>query len=298
MRYSHIKVHRPRDVYEALRILEERRERVRIVAGATDVSVYIKDGVLKEDELLDITPLRRELSFIRLNNGWIEVGALTTYSSLLSSPLIHRHAPALAEAVNEIGSPMIRNLGTLAGNIGNASPAGDGIPPLYALGSRVVLESTRGSREVDIERFFLGVRRTVREPDEMITMVKIRPAPRGSYCFFKKLGLRAANAIAVVSVAGLLVPSSSSSPLRLREARIALGAVAPTVIRSPTAEKILLSQPLTEDVLWRVAEAAARDSKPITDVRGTAEYRRASVASLVYQALYEIVRGFRRPVGE
>lgn len=283
MRYSNIKVYRPESLEEALTILSTRKEKVRIVAGSTDVTVMMRSGTI-EEELLDLSGLRRSLAYIGASGDGVEIGALATYMMLLSNVLVHERVPLLAEAMRTIGSPQIRNMGTLVGNVANASPAGDTIPPLYVLGADIVLEGISGTRNISVDEFFLGVGKTARRPDELITRIIVGGQPPGSRGFFEKLGLRRAMAISVVSVAGLI----SLDHGVVADARIALGAVAPTVIRAPGAEGRLKGEELTDDVMWDVAEAAARDAKPITDVRGTAGYRRMVVASLVYRGLSRV----------
>ncbi len=283
MRYSNIKVYRPESLEEALTILSTRKEKVRIVAGSTDVTVMMRSGTI-EEELLDLSGLRRSLAYIGASGDGVEIGALATYMMLLSNVLVHERVPLLAEAMRTIGSPQIRNMGTLVGNVANASPAGDTIPPLYVLGADIVLEGISGTRNISVDEFFLGVGKTVRRPDELITRIIVGGQPPGSRGFFEKLGLRRAMAISVVSVAGLI----SLDHGVVADARIALGAVAPTVIRAPGAEGRLKGEELTDDVMWDAAEAAARDAKPVTDVRGTAGYRRMVVASLVYRGLSRV----------
>jgi len=288
MRYSHLKVERPKTVKKALELLSEGDYRV--VAGSTDVSVMIKDGRLKEDKLLDISGLK-ELKFLKESGRMIKLGPLLTFSECLSSPLLNEYAPLLLEAVRTIGSPQIRNLGTIGGNLGTGSPAGDTIPPLYVTNAEITVSSLKGIREIPIERFFLGPKRTALRRDELITEIKFEKIEKGELYFFRKLGLRRANAIAVASVAALLKPMNGKY-----EVRIALGSVAPTVVRAHKAEKILSEGPLDENRIREASIAVSEDIRPITDIRGSAEYRRRAASALLYQGLYEILHGYRRPV--
>ncbi len=267
-------------------MLAERGAAVRPISGGTDVMVMIKDGVLKEKELLDLSRLE-ELRYIKEDGELIRIGARTTYREVERSPVINAYAPILVEASKTIGSVQIQNLGTIAGNLGNASPAADSVPSLYVLEARVKLASVNSEREVGIGEFFLGPRKTVRRPDELITEVSFRKMEPGSHFFFKKLGLRSANAISIVSAAGILKLSNG----KIDWLRLALGAVAPTVIRSPTAEERARGAELNEDSIRAIAEGASTDARPITDIRGTAEYRKKAVFGLVYEALYEIMSG-------
>jgi len=283
---SRFSVHRPGSLEEALGILAERGASVRVVAGATDVSVQMRAGTLEEDELMDISGLR-DLRYVREVAGGLDVGALATLSDIAGSPAVRASAPVLADAARSFGSPQIRNLATLAGNVCNASPAGDGIPPLHVLGAAVRLTGVAGTREVPIGEFATGVHRTARKPDELVTSIRIGRQPPGSAWFFRKLGLRAANAISIVSAAGVIRMEGRA----VKDASIALGAVAPTVIRARRAEEVLMGRELTEEVMWDAAEAAAAESRPISDVRGSAAYRRMAVAGILYRALEEVAGG-------
>ncbi|BBE42655.1 FAD binding domain-containing protein [Conexivisphaera calida] len=284
---SEYEVLRPRSLEEALKELSGRRDDVRVVAGATDVSVQLRSGAMAERELMDISGLR-ELRYVREVDGWIEIGALATFSDIARSEVIRAAAPILARAALSVGSPQIRNLATLAGNLCTASPAGDGIPPLLVLGAVVQLSSSRGAREIPAEEFILGPHRTAREGDELLTSVRVKPQPQGYRWFLEKLGLRSANAVSVASVSGLVRLGADGRTVE--DARIALGAVAPTVIRARRAEEALMGRELDEEIMWDTAEAAAAESSPITDVRGSAAYRRMAVAGLLYRALSEVAR--------
>jgi CO/xanthine dehydrogenase FAD-binding subunit len=290
MKVSQYTVHSPRTLPEALNILKDAT--VRPIAGGTDVMVQIKDDLVKETELLNLSYIR-DLNYIRDDGDFIRVGALATYSDLIRSRLVNEYSPVLVEAARTVGAVQIQNRGTLAGNVGNASPAGDGLPPLFATGAKIKLQSAASEREVDIGDYFLGVRKTVRQPNELITEVSVRKMKPGDYYFFKKIGLRSANAISLVSVAAVLVPAEV---LTFKEARIAMGAVAPTVIRAKSAEAAILNCQLTDEKMKEVGRLASEEAHPITDIRATAEYRKQAIAGAVYEGLYEIVNGFRSPV--
>jgi len=290
MKVSHYTVHSPRTLSEALNILKSTEARP--IMGGTDVMVQVKDDLVKETELLNLSYIR-DLKYIRDDGDFIKVGALTTYSDLIRSRSVNEYSPVLVEAARTIGAVQIQNLGTLAGNVGNASPAGDSLPPLFATGAKIKLQSAASEREVDVENYFLGVRKTVRQPNELITEVSIRKMRAGDYYFFKKIGLRSANAISLVSVAAVLVPSEV---LTFKEARIAMGAVAPTVIRAKSAEAAILNCQLTDKRMKEVGGLAAAEARPITDIRATAEYRKQAIAGAVYEGLYEIVNGYRSPI--
>ncbi|MGC9015359.1 MAG: FAD binding domain-containing protein [Conexivisphaera sp.] len=285
---SEYEVLRPRSLEDALEELYKRRGKgdVRVVAGATDVSVQLRSGAVAERELMDISGLRN-LRYVREVDDGIEIGALATFSDIARSEVVRSSAPLLARAALSVGSPQIRNLATLAGNLCTASPAGDGIPPLLVLGAAVRLSSSKGTREIPVEEFIIGPHRTARGEDELLTSVRVNRQPQGYRWFLEKLGLRSANAVSVASVSGLVMLDADGRTVE--DARIALGAVAPTAIRARRAEEVLRGRKLDEDTMWDAAEAAAAESSPITDVRGSAAYRRMAVAGLLYRALAGVV---------
>jgi CO/xanthine dehydrogenase FAD-binding subunit len=285
---SEIDVLTPQCLDEALDILQRKQTGLRIVAGGSDVIVQLRDGVIKAEKLLNILPLK-ELRFIKETDSQIHIGSLATYSDIIDSPLMGKHAWILVDAASQIGAIQLQNTATLGGNLGNASPAGDSLPPLYALDAVVVARSKSGKREIPVEQFFIGYRKTALMADELIEQVyfnALNSNDRGAYL---KLGLREANAISIVDVAVVLRGRGSNQSFN--EARVALGAVAPTIIRSRKSEEALAHIPLNKEGMWKAASLAAEDAAPIDDIRGSAEYRKDVVVSLIYQALYEAVNG-------
>jgi CO/xanthine dehydrogenase FAD-binding subunit len=291
---SEIDVITPQTLDEALDILHEGQAELKIVAGGSDVIVQLRDGVMKVKKLLNILSLK-ELRFMREQDGLIHIGSLTTYSDITTSQLAREHAWVLVDASRQIGAVQLQNTATLGGNLGNASPAGDSLPPLYALEAVVVTRSKDGRRETPIEQFFVSYRKTALRPDELIEEVYFKPLSSKDRGAYTKLGLREANAISIVDLAVVLRGRSPDGSFA--EARVALGAVAPVITRARKSEKALEHTPLKEKTLWEVATLAADESAPIDDIRGSAEYRRSLVASLVYQALYEAVYGRKKVHG-
>jgi xanthine dehydrogenase FAD-binding subunit len=293
MNYSQYNVHSPQTLNEALGILKEKSSEVRLIAGGTDVMVQIKDGLVKERELLNLSYLN-DLKYIKEDGNEIRIGALTTYKELEDSTLINQYAPIISDASKTIGAIQIQNLGTIAGNLGNASPAGDSIPPLYVLNARVKLQNMESERVIPVNEFFLGPRKTKRLPDELITEITIEKVKAGSNYFFKKLGLREANAISIVNVACI---AELDQEKNVNSIKLALGAVAPTVIRAVKAETLVTGKQLDLKVIDEVARTVSEEISPISDIRGSAEYRRRAAYGLVYEGLYELLVGTAKKVG-
>lgn len=288
---SEIDVLTPRNLDEALSILHEKQNGLKIVAGGSDVIVQLRDGVIKTDKLLNILSLK-ELRFVREDDGRIHIGALATYTDIVHSQLTRDHAWPLVEAARQIGAIQLQNTATIGGNLGNASPAGDSLPPLYALDAVVVTRSTASSREIPIEKFFLAYRKTALKPDELIEQVhfaRLGGRDRGAYV---KLGLREANAISIVDVATVLRGMGKKDSFA--GARVALGAVAPNILRARRCEEALTNKSLNQDALKRAGSLAAEDAKPIDDIRGSAQYRKDVVASLVFESLNQALYGTKR----
>jgi len=281
---SEIDVITPISLDEALGILHESPSGLRIVAGGSDVIVQLRDGVIKTEKLLNILSVK-ELRFVRMEDGQIHVGALATYNDITTSPLTRAQAWPLVEAARQIGAIQLQNTATIGGNLGNASPAGDSLPPLYALDAVVVTRNTSGKREIPIEQFYVGYRKTALKPDELIAEVHFKPLGEQDRGAYRKLGLREANAISIVDVATVLRGKTSDGAFE--EARVALGAVAPTITRAKACEQALTDKPLTPEALKKAATLATNDAVPIDDIRGSAQYRKDVVTSLVYEALEE-----------
>jgi xanthine dehydrogenase iron-sulfur cluster and FAD-binding subunit A len=284
----------PATLKETLHLLAGKREKARLVAGATDLMLELERGLRTGIEtVIDVTRLP-DLDRISLDeNETIHLGPLVTHNAVVASKLLRERAFPLVSAAWQVGAPQIRNRATVAGNLVTASPANDTITPLMALGAWVMLASTRGTRRIPLEEFYTGVRKTVLQPDEMLVDIAF-PAllntPAGSTDqrgTFMKLGLRRAQAISLVNTAIVLNVEHGN----IRSASITLGAVAPTIIHAPEAEAYLVGKELTEKVIATVSELASQASRPIDDIRGTAAYRRAMVNVLVKRGLQSLRDG-------
>lgn len=273
----------PRTLDDALALLAEHGERARIVAGGTDVVVELSRGVRETATLIDITAIPG-LRRIALADEAIALGALTTHNDVVASTLCRERARPLAEACWEVGAPQIRTRATVAGNLVTASPANDTITPLVALDAEVTLLSRRGERRLGISDFYLGVRKTALEPDELLTEIRFPALQPNQRSRFFKLGLRRAQAISVIDFAIVLTFEGDD----VAEARIALGSLAPTIVRAQAAEDALTGQRLTPEVCRRASELVEEAVSPIDDVRGTAAYRRETLRNLIAQTLEDL----------
>ena len=260
------------------------------IAGGTNVIADLRAGKHEPAALVDLSRLaelrgiRRENSMPRSSgHSHMVVGGGTTITELLRDPLIAEQASALAQAAQVFANPLIRNRATVGGNLVDASPAADTAPPLLALGAEVELASAAGTRRVPLADFLVGVRRTLRRPDELLTAV-IWPIPgQRSASAFPKLGLRQADAISVLSAAVAVTVDGAG---RCACARIALGAVAPRPLRAAAAEAVLAGEKLTPAVIGEAARLAGEAASPISDIRGSAAYRR-QVTEVVVRRLLE-----------
>ncbi len=278
---------------EVLQALSERGESARIVAGATDLILEIERGVRKGIQtLIDVTRIPN-LDHITIDEDHvIHLGPLVTHNHCVESRLIRARAYPLARAAWEVGAPQIRNRGTIAGNLITASPANDTITPLMALNASVTLQSVRGTRTVALKDFYIGVRRTVMQPDEMLVDISFPAMATTARGTFIKLALRRAQAISIIDVAVILDTEAGS----IKSATIALGAVAPTIIRAPEAESYLVGKPLTDEVFEEAARLTMNSCKPIDDIRGSAAYRSEMVRVCTLRGL-KLVREGREHSG-
>ncbi|MGD0475105.1 MAG: FAD binding domain-containing protein [Candidatus Velthaea sp.] len=278
---------RPASLGEALQVLAEHGAAARIVAGGTDVLVELQRGIKPTRTLVDITGVR-ELKYVRSDGVTIALGGLATHNDVLAAPFARSGALPLAQACAEVGAPQIRTRATVAGNLATASPANDTIAPLTALNATIVLLSARGERTLPIAEFFAGFRHTRLRPDELIREIRFPALGGRRRGLFLKLGLRRAQAIAVINIAFALEFDAGG---RVRDARIALGCLAPTIVRARHAEAALARRPLDANSWAAAAKAALADAAPIDDIRGSADYRSAALAALVAQGLQRLAAG-------
>lgn len=279
-------VSRPLDLLTALRALREAAPGTRLVAGGTDLIVEQQRSIRPAEHLLDLTALE-ELRYVRREGATVALGALATHNDVLGARNLRGALFPLAQACIEVGAPQIRTRATIAGNLVTASPANDTITPLIAMGAEVVLASLDDERRIALQDFYTGFRATVLRSDELLREIRFPALERERRGIFLKLGLRRAQAISVINVAIVL----DFDGRRVRSARIALGCVAPTIVRAPEAEGALLGNALGAATIRRAAELTLEAIAPIDDLRGSAGYRRSTVAALVTRALESLAAG-------
>lgn len=283
--------HSPTSLKEVCQLLSMHQENARVLAGGTDLLVNLK---LKKCSPAQVVALDRleELEGVQTSKTDLAVGARTTAATLAESKALKYGLSVLAQGAGVLGAPTIRNRATIGGNVVNARPASDLGPPLLALNARVVLNSLAGEREVGLEDFWTGPGRTAIRPDEILTRVLIPKHGPGTGGGYEKLSLRKSLEIAIVNVAAVLTLNEKGD--RIKDARVVLAAVAPTIIRAPGAEKALIGKAPNEANFAKAGQAAALDARPIDDHRGTAEYRRLMVDVLTRRALQKALAQARK----
>ena len=270
----------PRSVDEALRVLSERGPEAKLLAGGTDLLPQMKNGLLKPACVVDLSGVER-VRALQADARGLRVGAAVSARVLERDATTQATCTSLAESGALVGSVQVRNLATLGGNLCNAAPSADMAPPLLALEAEAVIAGPKGERRVPIADFFTGVRRTVLAADEiLIELVVPAPGPRSGGQYLRHTPRRELD-IAVVGVASQLTLSNGVCS----KARIALAAVAPVPLRARAAEQALEGKPVTAEAIERAAELAVGVAKPISDQRGSADYRRHLVRVLTRRTL-------------
>ena len=249
-------------------------------AGGTDLMVLLEAGKLPHRNYLNIWPLR-ELRGIEIDNDYITLGALTTYTDVQANAVMQREFPMLCQAASETGGLAIQNRGTLGGNIVNASPAADSPPALLAYDAEIELVSRDGSRWISYDGFHTGYKQMNMRADELLARIRL---PRNTSLlthYYRKVGTRKAQAISKVCFAGVLRRDGA----RVAETRIALGSVAPIVLRAKQTEDAIRGKELNDETVRLARETLLREIAPIDDVRSTASYRLHVAANLLVDFL-------------
>lgn len=306
-------IFQPETIKEACSLLEQYApDGAAVLAGGTDLLVDIRRQIIPEHlprckgcdpktglpqgkpakppyHLIALSRIEELRGIEELEGGEISIGPLTTITEIAESPLIREKLTALAEGADNLGSPLVRNRGTIGGNICNARPAADTMIPAVALGCRLKLESVRGTKIVPIGEFVIGPGQTTRAPDEILTRIIFPRLPNGTGSACIKAANRKSLEIAVVNAASVITLDESGE--RIENARIAMGAVGPTPILAVKATDFLIGKKPSEEIFDKAGQIAANECKPITDHRGSALYRVEMVRVLVRRTL---MRAFKR----
>jgi len=270
----------PGTLQEALEILAREGEGVKVIAGGTDLVVQVLERRKSPRLLLNLSRIG-DLREIGEDGETVRIGALVTHRQIERSPILKRRAPLLCEAALLIGSPQLRNLATIGGNIVNASPVADSTPPLMALDATVSLRSARGERKIPLRAFFLGPGKTVIRRDELLAEVSFAGLGPDAAGFYERLGQRRLLSISKVGVA----LAARRDGAALRGVSISLGAVASTVIMAPRTAAFIEGKPLGDEVAREAARIAEKESRAITDLRSTESYRNRMAGALLQKGL-------------
>ena len=279
----------PRTLTDALALLRDEPGVWRPFAGGTDLMVLLEAGRLEHRKFFSVWHLP-ELRGVEASDEYVTLGALTTYTDVRRDALLSREFPMLAQAARETGGVAIQNRGTIGGNIANASPAADSPPALLAYDAEVELVSAVGTRRVAYTEFHTGYKQTVMRADELIARVRLRRPRAGARQFYRKVGTRRAQAISKVCFAGLAELDGDV----LNDVRIAVGSVAPVVMRCRRTEELLKGRGLDGALMKGALAEIAREVVPIDDIRSTARYRRRVAQNLLEEFLSNLDGGSPR----
>jgi carbon-monoxide dehydrogenase medium subunit len=281
MHIPEVELHQAATLDEVATLMARHGSDARLLAGGTDLLVDLKTGRASTRHLVSLNRVDALRGIGETETG-LRIGALTTITELEESARIRERAAPMLDAAGQIAARQIRNMATAGGNVACGVPCADLPPILIAMGATVSLWSSREEREVSLDAFYAGPRQTVRRDDEVLTAIRIPDSPPGFGAAYARFAPREGNAIAVAAVAASLLLGADGT---VREGRVVLNAVAPTPRRVAEAETALAGRPPGEEA-FRAAAAAAREAaEPITDVRGSADYRRELVEVLAGRAL-------------
>ncbi len=278
--------HMPESVEQVIDLLSRAGSQTKIIAGGTDLMIEIRDGKWPGlEDVIDITRVRGLDSIYQDEEGLVHIQANVTHNDVLKSDLIRETGSPLYQACYRVSSPQLRNRATVVGNLVTASPANDTITPLMAMDASLVLVSGRGERHVRLNEFYLGLRKSVKQPDELVSEIIFQPLEATQKGSFIKQALRKTQAIATLNCCVLLDIHDGL----IVNAAVTMGSVAPTVIHSIAAEEFLHGKSLSAETARRASELAALDTRTISDLRGGADYRKYMMQVIVEDALKELI---------
>jgi CO/xanthine dehydrogenase FAD-binding subunit len=283
MTVSKYEYYGPSTIEEACDLLEKMGDGAMVMAGGTDLQVKITRMLVAPKVVIGLKKIDglNRISFGPVKG--LSIGATALLADVAAHPKIKKNYPALAAAAEETANVQIRNMGTVVGNLCNGAPSAENAPALIALGGQVVIMSSKGTRHLPLDDFFKGPGITAIEPGEIVTAVTVPPPPAKSGASYRHISARGKVDISAVCV-GVMVTMDGQT---CREARIALGAVAPIPMRAVEAENMLMGNRVSKELIKKAGLKAREESKPISDMRASAEYRKKMVAVLTERALTE-----------
>ncbi|MEA3332124.1 MAG: FAD binding domain-containing protein [Pseudomonadota bacterium] len=274
----------PTSLSEACALLEEHQGKIKIKAGGTDMIVRLSHRAVKPDYLMALKKIPDLNKISYCPEAGLTIGALALLREVEISPLVLKQAPMLARAAHATATVQIRNMGTVMGNVCNASPSADNIPTLVAMNATIVASSGDQEREIPIDEFFLGPGRSALQANEIATAIKVPALAAKSGVSYQKISPRSKVDIAAVNIGALVTLDEAG---KCKAVRISMGAVGPTPLRAKQAEEFLLEKEITDETLAEAGRLAAEDASPITDVRASREYRKLMVEVMTTRALKE-----------
>lgn len=275
----------PRKIEEALEILSKYEKEIKVIAGGTDLLIQYYDRLYEIDTWLDLKNIK-ELKEIKIYQNQMEIGAMVTHAQLEKSEDIKKYFPILGQAAADIGSPQIRNRGTVGGNIVNASPAGDLLAPLMAYDAQFKLLSIQKETLIPAEEFFIGPKKTILEPAQLLTRIILPLPSERTYGCWIKIGKRKALIIATITLA--LVVEMAEDNKTVKDVRTCLGSVAPTPIEIKEIRKKMVGKNFSQLDFNPLGQIVEDKISPIDDIRGTREYRKDVAKNIMIKALEEI----------
>jgi CO/xanthine dehydrogenase FAD-binding subunit len=280
----------PQKIEEALEILSRYGKEIKIIAGGTDLLIQYYDRLYEVGSWLDLKNVK-ELKEIKIHQNQMEIGAMVTHTQLEKSEDIKKYFPVLSQAASDIGSPQIRNRGTIGGNIVNASPAGDLLAPLMAYDAQFKLLSTQGEKIVPAEEFFIGPKKTILEPAQLLTRIILPLPSEMTYGCWIKIGKRKALIIATITLA--LVVKMAEDNKTVEDVKTCLGSVAPTPIEIKEIKEKMIGKKFSQLDFNQLGQIVEDKISPIDDIRGTKEYRKDVAKNIMINALKEIASARR-----
>jgi len=276
---------RPQSLTEALEFIAAHGDRTSLLAGGTDLMIAARKGELKSRFVMDVSRLG-ELNRIEKADGLLAIGAAATFTEISNSLEVLKSAPVLARAARSVGSPQIRNVGTIGGNVANASPAADSVPPLVVLRARVHIQSLSSERTPLVDELIVGPYRTSLRSDELIVRFLIEPVPKDYRWSFQRIARRKALAIARANVAALALSDANGV---VEELRLCVGSILPQPARMSAAEGVMKGKIPDSDLVRQAAKEVSAEMIRRSGIRPTTEYKKPAVEGLVTKALSEIL---------